>query len=402
MITIGIDPHKRSLTAAALDPSSRPLGQLRVPVTAQAGVQLRAWAATWPERCWAVEGAGGLGRGIAQLLVAAGETVIDVPAKLAARARLLGAGNARKTDQVDAASVAAAAIHNHRLGQVAPEGDSVLFRLLSDRRDDLVAERTRTLSRLHVLLADLHPGGAGRQLTAARAATLLGRSRPLTPADIQRKHLARELLADVRRLDRQVAAATRRIQTLVGAHRTTLTQVFGVGPVLAAKILGHAGDVGRFPNRDHFASYTGTAPVDASSGDVRRHRLNRGGNPPAQYRPAHHRGLPDPRSESRPGLLPAQTGRCQDPRGGATRAQTPPVQRHPRASGRRSPPPKPPELTHRGAIRSDHQGRAREPWVGSTGPLQDSHAGVGVGASQTRPRPRPQSHRVGVGPDWSW
>jgi transposase len=278
VITIGIDPHKRSLTAAALDPASRPLGQLRVPVTGQAGTQLTAWAATWPQRRWAVEGATGLGRQIAQALIAAGETVIDVPAKLAARARLLSTGNARKTDRIDAASVAAAAIHSQQLRQVTPEGHGVIFRLLSDRRDDLVAERTRTLSRLHVLLAELHPGGAGRQLTATRAAALLRQIRPLTPADIHRKQLARELLSDVRRLDRQVIAATKRIRTMVAAHPTSLTQIFGVGPILAAKILGHTGDVGRFPNRDHFASYTGTAPVEASSGDVRRHRLNRGGN----------------------------------------------------------------------------------------------------------------------------
>jgi transposase len=160
VITIGIDPHKRSLTAAALDPHSRPVGQLRLPVTRQTAPQLLAWAASWPKRQWAVEGATGLGRGIAQLLVAADQTVVDVPAKLAARARLLGAGNARKTDQVDAASVAAAALHNHQLRPVAAEDQTVILRLLSDRRDDLVAERTRTLSRLHVLLADLHPGGA--------------------------------------------------------------------------------------------------------------------------------------------------------------------------------------------------------------------------------------------------
>jgi hypothetical protein len=82
---------------------------------------------------------------------------VDVPAKLAARARLLGTSSARKTDLTDACSVAAAALHHRRLRAVALEDHAVIFRLLSDRRDDLVAERTRTLSRLHVLLADLHP-----------------------------------------------------------------------------------------------------------------------------------------------------------------------------------------------------------------------------------------------------
>jgi transposase len=278
VITIGIDPHKRSLTAAALDPHSRLLAELRLPATSQAGRQLLAWAEQWPERRWTVEGAGGLGRGVAQLLVGAGEPVVDVPAKLAGRARLLSTSSARKTDLADACSVAAAAIHHRRLRPVALEDQTVIFRLLSDRRDDLVAERTRTLSRLHVLLADLHPGGANRELTATRAAALLRQLRPITAVDVERKRIARELLADVRRLDRQVKTASQAIGQAVREHGTTLTQVFGVGAVLAAKLLGHAGDVTRFPDRDHFASYTGTAPVEASSGDVRRHRLNRAGN----------------------------------------------------------------------------------------------------------------------------
>jgi transposase len=278
VITIGIDPHKRTLTAAALDSHSRLLGQQRLAATSQAGTQLLAWAEQWPERRWAVEGANGLGRGIAQLLAGAGEPVVDVPAKLAARARLLGTSSAPKSDLADACSVAAAAIHHRRLRPVALEDQTVILRLLSDRRDDLVAERTRILSRLHVLLADLHPGGANRELSASRAAALLRRVHPITVVDVERKRIARELLADVRRLDRQVKTASQIICQAIGDHGTTLPQVYGVGPVLAARLVGHAGDITRFPDRDHFASYTGTAPVEASSGDVRRHRLNRGGN----------------------------------------------------------------------------------------------------------------------------
>ena len=169
----------------------------------------------------AVEGASGLGRPIAQLLVAAGEQVLDVPAKLAARARLLGTSSARKTDLADACSAAAAAIHHRRLRPVALEDETVVLRLLSDRRDDLVAERTRTLSRLHVLLSDLHPGGANRELTATRAAALLRQLRPITAVDVERKRIARELLADVRRLDRQVKTASQAIGQAVREHGTT-------------------------------------------------------------------------------------------------------------------------------------------------------------------------------------
>jgi hypothetical protein len=145
VITIGIDPHKRSLTAVALDAHSQPLGSLRVAMTDRAVVRLLAWAVPWPARRWAVEGATGLGHTVAQQLVGAGELVVDVPAKLAARARLLGAGSARKTDRTDAASVAAVALHHRRLRQVAAEDHTRALRLLSDRRDDLVADRTRTL-----------------------------------------------------------------------------------------------------------------------------------------------------------------------------------------------------------------------------------------------------------------
>jgi transposase len=278
VITIGIDPHKRSVTAVALDAHSQPLGSLRVAMTSRAVVQLLAWAVPWSARRWAVEGATGLGHTVAQQLVGAGELVVDVPAKLAAQARLLGAGSARKTDRTDAASVAAVALHHRRLRQVTAEDHTMALRLLTDRRDDLVAERTRTLSRLHVLLCDLHPGGAERNLTAQRAAALLGRLRPVARVDRERKRIAHELLADVRRLDQRITAATKAIGEAVTSSGTTLMEVFGLGPVLAAKILGHAGDLTRFPDRDHFASYTGTAPIEASSGDVRRHRLNRGGN----------------------------------------------------------------------------------------------------------------------------
>lgn len=118
MVIIGIDPHKASITAAAVGPATEALGHCRVPTTTKTADRLLAWASAWPERVWAVEGASGLGHGVAQQLVAAGERVLDVPAKLAARARLLGSGSGRKTDRTDALSVAAVAAHSSRLRQV--------------------------------------------------------------------------------------------------------------------------------------------------------------------------------------------------------------------------------------------------------------------------------------------
>ena len=278
MIVIGIDPHKASVTAAALGPNSEQLGHRRLATSTKTAAHLVSWAAAWPERLWAVEGAAGLGHGVAQQLVAAGEEVVDVPAKLAARARLLGSGSARKTDLADAVSVASVAVHNSKLSAVTAEDHTVVLRLLSDRRDDVVAQRTRTMNRLQVLLRDLVPGGAPRQLSTRAASEFLAQIRPLTPTDVQRKAIARDLLDDIRRADRQLKALAAAISAGVASSGTTLPSIQGVGPILAAKIIGHAGDVTRFESKSHFASYTGTAPIEASSGDIRRHRLNRAGN----------------------------------------------------------------------------------------------------------------------------
>ena len=278
MITIGIDPHKASLTAVALDANSTPLGQRRLAATTTTADELIAWARRWPVRVWAVEGASGRGHGVAQALVAAGEHVVDVPAKLAARARLLGSGSSRKTDLTDGASVASVAIHNPKLSVVHAEDDTSVLRLLSDRRDDIVAQRTRTMNRLQVLLRELVAGGAPRQISTAAASVFLGKVRPMTTTDHQRKVISRQLIDDLRRADLQLKQLAKAIEEAVLAARSSLPEVLGIGFILAAKIIGHAGDITRFASKAHFASYTGTAPVEASSGDVRRHRLNRAGN----------------------------------------------------------------------------------------------------------------------------
>jgi transposase len=192
-------------------------------------------------------------------------------------------GNARKNDELDALATALAASHNERLTAVGPEASSEVLRLLSERREDLVAERTRALNRLHALLRDLVPGGVAGTLSADRAARILRGIRPKGTSARLRRRLASEILRDVRTLDRKIADLNRRIEAEVEASRTTLTQIFGVGPILAARIIGTVGDVGRFPTRAHFASYSGTAPVEASSGDVVRHRLSLAGNRKLNY-----------------------------------------------------------------------------------------------------------------------
>jgi transposase len=145
-VLIGVDPHKTSLAVAAVkEATSELLERASFPQDRSGLRSLERWARRFPERRWAVENAGGLGRHLAVRLAAAGESVVDVPPKLSARVRVLSTGNARKNDRVDAIATALAASRNERLAAVDPEAASEALRLLSERREDLAAERTRAL-----------------------------------------------------------------------------------------------------------------------------------------------------------------------------------------------------------------------------------------------------------------
>ena len=281
-VLIGVDPHKATNVVAAVDEQGGLVGQENFPANRKGMRALERWANSFPERRWAVEGAGGIGRPLAQKLLAGGEQVVDVPPKLSAKVRVLSSGNARKNDRLDATFTALAALRNDRLASVqpedGPEGHAEILRLLTERREDLVAERTRALNRLHVLLRDLLCDPLSKQLSADTAAKLLRRARPRHPAGRVRRRLASELVREVRARDRRIAELDERIAVEVEASGTTLTEVFGVGPILAAKIVGIVGNVGRFPSKAHFASYAGVAPIEASSGEVVRHRLSLAGN----------------------------------------------------------------------------------------------------------------------------
>jgi transposase len=286
-VLIGVDPHKASVALAAVDEATGELLERASLPQDRTGLRaLERWAKRFPERRWAMENARGLGRHLAGRLVAAGEeVVVDVPPKLSARVRMLSTGNVRKNDELDALATALAASRNDRLAAMNPEADSEVLRLLSERREDLVAERTRALNRLHGLLRDLLPGGVAGKLSADRAARILRgmRSQGCASDRLRRRRLASEVLRDVRTLDRKITELNTRVEAEVDASGTSLTEIFGVGPILAATILGTVGDVGRFPTKAHFASYSGTAPVEASSGKVVRHRLSLGGNRKLNY-----------------------------------------------------------------------------------------------------------------------
>ena len=278
-VIIGVDPHKASHTAVAIDDMETALGELRVRSSADQVQRLLSWAAQWPQRTWAVEGAGGLGYLLAQQLVSAGETVLDVQPKLGSRVRLLATGNVNKNDPNDARSVAIAALRSKDLRPVVAEDHAAVLKLWSKRRRDLGSLRTQVACRLHSVLSDLVPGGhPKREITAVQAARTLAGLEPTGAVQVARYELAVDFLADLRRIDAQMAEAKKRLQVAVKASGTTLTEVFGVGPYVAATVIGYVVDVSRFADRDHFASYNGTAPIEVSSGGHKVFRLSRRGN----------------------------------------------------------------------------------------------------------------------------
>jgi transposase len=277
-VMIGVDPHKASHTAAAIDVSEVALGELRVRASTGQVERLLAWAASYPERTWAVEGAGGLGYLLAQQLVAAGERVVDVQPKLAARVRLLATGNANKNDPNDARSVAIAALRSPAVREVVAEDHAAVMKVWAKRHRDLGRHRTRIACRLHAVLCELVPGGVAGHISAAQATRLLEDIEPQGAMETARHELALEFVEDLTRIDTQMRDTKKRITAVVAASKTTTTELFGVGAIVAATVIGDVGDVSRFESRDHFAAYNGTAPIEVSSGPRKIYRLSRRGN----------------------------------------------------------------------------------------------------------------------------
>jgi transposase len=204
--------------------------------------------------------------------------VIDVPATATARVRELSRGGQRKTDTLDAAAAASVAAAQGDARPVAAEDSSTVLRMLDERRTNLTQQRTRSVNQLHAVLRELLAGGAPTDLTVDRAMARLARVRPGSAVERARKQIARDLVGDIRRLDAQLKANKAQMVEILAETDTSLAAIDGVGPVVAARLLGRTGRASRFPTSAAFASYCGTAPIEISSGEKVRHRLSRQGD----------------------------------------------------------------------------------------------------------------------------
>ncbi|WP_380174401.1 transposase [Kineococcus sp. DHX-1] len=327
VVVIGMDPHKRSATIEVLSGSEKVLGEGRFATDTTGYRTMLAAGRKFPSRLWAVEGANGIGKHLAQRLIADGEEVVDVPAKLSARARVFSTGQGRKTDATDAHSIAVVALRTPNLRAVTVDGEHVALRLLADRRDELGVRRTKTVNRIHKLLLELMPGGTKKFLSAAQAKALVATVRPRDVVGKTRRRIVVALIDELAVTDKLIKAANEELTELVTASGSQLVDLQGIGPSTAARLPGDVGDIARFPSKGHFASWNGTAPIDASSGDSDHRRLFRAGKPAHQPGAAHDGHRPAATRHPGPALLRPEEGGGKVVDGGVTGVEAAPVGR---------------------------------------------------------------------------
>jgi transposase len=277
MIVIGVDVHKHSLTAVAVDEVGRPLAERTCAVDDGVVEWVRSFADA--DRLWALEDCRHVTRGLEQALLAAGERLVRVPPRLTAPQRRRNRTRG-KSDGIDALAVARAALQEPQLeGPRAGEETLRELKLLVDHRDDLVAERRRAQQRLRWHLHELDPalqvplGALDRAIWIDRVGRRLARLEQTTQVRI-----ARDLLGRCRTLTRAISELDRELETRTQTLAPRLLQLPGCGPLSAAKLLCEIGPIARFRSDAQLARHAGVAPLDASSGKHQRHRLDRGGN----------------------------------------------------------------------------------------------------------------------------
>ena len=277
MIVIGVDVHKQSVTAVAADEAGRMVAEQTIQVGSD---ELLAWAAAFDsERLWALEDCRRLTRWLEQQLLAAGEELVRVPPKLMAPERRHARGRG-KSDPIDALAVARAALREPDVSR--PRPDERVYReikLLVDHRDDLVDQRRRMQQRLRWHLHVLDPTFAVPLRMLARKVHLERVSRWLARQEQELQvRLARDLVASCRSFDRVIAELDRELERRTAELAPALLDLPGCGAITAAKLLAEIGPVDRFTSDAQLARHSGVAPLEASSGRIQRHRLDRGGN----------------------------------------------------------------------------------------------------------------------------
>ncbi|HJX47320.1 MAG TPA: IS110 family transposase [Gaiellaceae bacterium] len=277
MIVIGVDVHKRTVTAVAVDETGRMLDERTVPVGSD---ELLGWAAALNvERLWALEDCRLLTPWLERQLLDRGEELVRVSPKLAVPERRAGRTRG-KSDPIDALAVARAALREPDLPR--PQLGEKIYReikLLVDHRDDLVDERRRTQQRLRWHLHELDPTLVVPLRRLDRASHLERVSRWLARREQEvQVRIARELVARCRSLTRTIDELNQELEQRTAAVAPTLLELPGCGSITAAKLLAEIGPISHFKSDAQLARHSGVAPLEASSGRVQRHRLDRGGN----------------------------------------------------------------------------------------------------------------------------
>jgi len=288
MLTIGVDSHKGSYTAVAVDSVASERAAMRVANTPAGRAELLAWATVLePQagaRQWGIEGSGMYGRPLAESLGGAGETVFEVPGLATSRERSGALGARRqKNDHSDALAVARITLRDSsRLPRVFQGGEPNRCKLLTEHRDNLVLQRTRLLNQLHAHIALIDeaamPGVSANRARRTIAAWAAGGLKITDPLRSTQAQIVQQLAQLVVTYDRMIQQLTDQLAALAAAAAPALVSMRGVGALTAAKIIGEAGDVRRFATPARFASYAGVAPLETSSGERCRHRLSRRGN----------------------------------------------------------------------------------------------------------------------------
>jgi transposase len=277
---VGIDPHLDTLAAAVIDQTGRVLWEGTMPNTDSGIAELLAVTGEWAPGVWAIEGAGSWGRHLAAKICADGGQVREVPTRLTGRLRRReGPG---KTDRADARTIARAALHT-QLPQPQRPPLTEALRILTTQREALIHQQVQAANRTRAHLGELNPEHTATlpRIRGLHIWQQLNRQQfPATTSPYQQA-LVETIRQDARQAiqrHHEIRHLNHQIHQLIPPAGQALMNIPGIGPVGAATILAHTGDIRRFPTHHHYASWCGTAPLDATSGRQQRHRLNRHGN----------------------------------------------------------------------------------------------------------------------------